>query len=151
LGYDLLLIGHVFVALVGFIALGVTGASARALRHSPQPWHSVQARRYFSPGRNLAEFALYLVPVFGIALGSTGDRDLAHYGYPWIGLGIWLVAIAVATGIVFPAERRVQQALAGEQRDLALLVQACRRCEGGAALTSLLFVAAMYVMIAQPI
>lgn len=106
-------------------------------------------RRYFKPGRNWAEWALFLVPVFGGTLVGLGGASIADHAWPWIGLGIWLAATGAATGGVFPAERRIQVHLAA-RTDVAAIRVAARRCEGWSAVTSVLFVVALVIMVWQP-
>lgn len=146
--YSLVVIAHVLAAVVGFGALGMTGAYARALRLAADPYASGELTRYFRPGRNLAARAILLVPVFGaVALASSGD---VHRLYPWLGIGIWVVATGVASGLVWPAEERLQRLVAAREEDLGGLRSLARRCENGAMVTSLCFVAAVVVMVAQP-
>lgn len=163
-GYDAVVIAHVLAAVVGFGALGATGAYAAALRRDPTA-AGASLRRYFRPGRNWAARAILLVPVLGATLLVLGHgRDVGRV-FPWIGLGLWTVAVSVASAVLWPAERAVQRLLAaatvavpagaaaggeGDGADLDELVAACARCERAAALTSVLFVVALVVMVAQP-
>jgi uncharacterized membrane protein len=147
--YDVVEVLHVASAVVAFGSLGATGRYAASLRRRGDPLSDESARRYFKPGRNWAEWALFLVPVFGGTLVGLAGLSVAEQAWPWIGLGIWLAATAAATGGVFPAERRIQGYLAKGTDVVALRVEA-KRCEGWSAVTSLLFVAALVVMIWQP-
>jgi hypothetical protein len=49
--------------------------------------------------------------LLGAALLATGDHVGAGEAWPWIGLGIWLVAAYLATSRVWPAEREIQRLL----------------------------------------
>ncbi len=172
--YDTVMAFHVLAAVVGFGALGSTGAYAAAARRARDPFASVSLRRYFGSGRNWAARAVLLVPLLGGALlGLGGGRDLAA-AWPWIGLAIWTVAVAVASAVLWPAEREIQRLLAfapggrpatatgpgpepeparepGAGRGARHAVSAAaRRAELASAATSLLFVAALVVMIWQP-
>jgi hypothetical protein len=91
-----------------------------------------------------------LVPLFGAALvvaegGSTSSRP-----FVWIGLGIWLASLALSAYVIWPAETEIQRLFPLGLDEHGALVGAARRLEVGAALTSLLFLAALVVMIAQP-
>ena len=146
--YASIVIAHVLVAVIGFGALGLTGAYARLARLSLDPFGSANLIRYFRPGRNLAARAIYLVPVFGaIALGFSHDT---HKLYPYLGIALWLVATGIATSMLWPAEATIQELFNGGAHDRATLVSVARRCERAAAMTSVLFIAALIVMIAQP-
>lgn len=164
--YSSVIVAHVLAAVVGFGALGATGSYAAGLRRclSSAPAPSPSTLRYFRPGRNWAARSILLVPVLGATLLVLGHgRDLGR-AYPWIGLGLWLSATAVASGVMWPAEREIQDLVAPPARTGAsggldaetdpgraeVLASACLRCERAAAVTSVLFVAALVVMIAQP-
>jgi uncharacterized membrane protein len=151
--YDVVIVFHVLAAVVGFGALGGTGAYAAALRRSADPFSDAALLRYFSPGRNWAGRAILLVPVLGATLLAMGHgRDLGH-AWPWIGLAIWTVATALASSIAWPAEREIQRRLAAGAPGAPVppgLLAAGRRAERAAAATSLLFVAALVVMSWQP-
>lgn len=147
--YDVVEVLHVASAVVAFGSLAATGRYAAALRQRADPCADPGARRYFKPGRNWAEWALFLVPVFGGTLVGLGGAAIADHAWPWIGLAIWLVAVGAATGGVFPAERILQERLAADG-DVATVRLAARRCERWSAVTSVLFVAALVVMVWQP-
>ncbi len=147
--YDVVEVLHVVSAVVAFGSLAATGRYASALRQRADPMSDDSARRYFKPGRNWAEWALFLVPVFGGTLVGLGGASIADHAWPWIGLGIWLAATGAATGGVFPAERRIQVHLAA-RTDVAAIRVAARRCEGWSAVTSVLFVVALVIMVWQP-
>ena len=69
--------------------------------------------RYYRPGVNWVGRVLFLVPVLGVALvamsgGQWGYSD----GWVTIGLGVWVVVALVAEGVLWPAERRLQEVVA---------------------------------------
>ena len=113
--YDLVLLAHVLAALVAMVALVVAGGFALALRGAlgrtgPLPPAVV---RYFRPGVNWVGRVLFLVPVLGVALiamsgGQWGYSD----GWVTIGLGAWVAVAFVAEGVLWPAERRLQEVVA---------------------------------------
>jgi hypothetical protein len=147
--YDVVEVLHVASAVVAFGSLAATGRYAASLRQRADPFADASARRYFKPGRNWAEWALFLVPVFGGALVAMGGAAIADHAWPWIGLAIWLVAVGAATGGVFPAERALQEQLAANAGGTVIRT-AATRCERWSAVTSVLFVAALVVMVWQP-
>ncbi len=152
-GYVAVLVAHALAAVVGFSALGATGAYAAALRREPRRAGEAAFRRYFEPGRNWAARAVLAVPVLGGALLVLGHGADVARAFPWIGLALWTVAAGVASGVLWPAERAVQRlvvAVAGDGGDLVALQAACARCERAAAVTSVVFVVALVVMVVQP-
>jgi len=147
--YVALLLAHVVAAVLGYGALGTTGAYARAARRSADPFSSATLAKFFGPGRPIASRLVLLVPILGGALVLASGRDAASAAYPWIGLVLWLTSAGIAYYLMWPAESTAQDLFANA-RDRADLRQACLRLEVGAALTSLIFLAALVVMIGQP-
>jgi hypothetical protein len=156
--YDLLLVAHVGVALVGFGAIAVAGLAASSARRSDDPANDLATQRFFKPGRDWPARAILLVPVLGLALLYGGDRSDAGSAWPWIGLVIWVAAVGIASGIGWPAERAAQETLeeltgapAADRAPLVAQFRAsCRRMELTTGAVSVCFVAAMAVMIFQP-
>jgi hypothetical protein len=100
---------------------------------------------------------LLLTPVLGAIALWTGDRSAVSQAWPWIGLGCWVLAAAIATAFCWPAERRIQTWLAdggdpGESASgqLAEFRDACRALQWGASAITVCFLAAVVVMIGQP-
>ena len=150
-GYDAVVMAHALAAVVGFGALGATGAYAAALGRDPGRAEDGPTRRFFRPGRNWASRAVLLVPVLGGILLALGHGEDVGRAFPWVGLGLWTVAVTIASAVLWPAEREIQRLLAdGSPPAPSRLRAACRRCERAAAATSLLFAVALVVMIAQP-
>ena len=152
--YSVIVIVHVLVAVIGFGALGLTGAYARLAHTSKEPFGSEALRRYFRPGYNRAARMIYLVPVTGaIARVVSGET---HKLYPYLGIGIWILAMGVATGMMWPNEVKIQRLVSegrqdgAERGDREALLIAAQRCERAAMITTLLAICAFAVMIAQP-
>ncbi|MGA3352433.1 MAG: DUF2269 family protein [Acidimicrobiales bacterium] len=146
---------HVLSAVIGFGAVGVTGTYAARARSARDPRSEPRLVRYFRPGTNWAERSLLLTPLLGALVLSVGDRSAGSQPWPWVGLGCWAVAAAIASGSCWPAERRIQAWLAEEgagyaRTDPAQFRQACRVVQWGASAISVCFLAAVVVMIAQP-
>ena len=154
--YDLVVGLHVLSAVVGFGAVSVSGAYASRARSVAEPHRDPGLKRYFHPGTNWAERALLLTPVLGAIVLWSGDRSAVSQVWPWIGLGCWVLAAAVATGRCWPAERKMQAWLAAVPGDeepappRAEFREACRAVQGGASVISLCFLVAVVVMIWQP-
>ena len=156
-GYDLVVVLHVLSAVVGFGAVGVTGTYAGRARSAAAPRDHPGLRRYFHPGPNWPERSLLVTPLLGAALLWGGDRSAVSQPWPWIGLGCWVLAAAVASGLCWPAERSIQTWLAKDAArdreaapELEQFRRSCRSLQWGASAVSVLFLAAVVVMIAQP-
>ncbi|MDA8265565.1 MAG: DUF2269 family protein [Actinomycetota bacterium] len=156
--YDILLVCHVVAGLVGFGAIAAGGLAASSARRSADPGSDEAVRRFFRQGPDWPARAIFLVPLLGLALLFGGDRSAAHHLWPWVGLGLWVTAVGVATAICWPAERDAQVALAdlqgASEESRALLVRgfrdACRKMEQAVTAISLCFLAAVAVMIVKP-
>ncbi len=161
-GYDLLLLGHVLAALVSLVAMVTAGGFAFSLRGSAASGAPAGDAlvRYYRPGVNWAGRVLFLVPVLGFALVglSHGDWTLAD-GWISAGLVLWIGVAVVAEGLLWPAERRLQEFVAqdtgapehaapgsGGKEPAAL----CTRVVVVSAALSAVFVAAAVVMVAKP-
>jgi hypothetical protein len=165
---------HIVAAVVGFGAVAMTGALALTAARDPS---SPAAARYFRPGPNWASYLVFLVPVCGAGLEASSGWGDVHFAWPWIALGIWLVAAATGSAH-WPAERRLQGLLAAgagagpnrvapetpqdtdATRNLPRdpeaagaagdLLAACRRTAWSSAVMTTCFVAALVVMVVQP-
>jgi uncharacterized membrane protein len=108
--------------------------------------------RYFQPGVNWAGRAIYGIPVFGFALLAMSDGTYA-LGDGWVlaGLVLFVAAALVCEARLWPAERRVQKAVAGSNGATAGSGLADIAVMSRAALVALaLLLAGTVVMVAQP-
>jgi hypothetical protein len=147
-----LLVGlHIVSAILGFGAVAATTVLAGVARSRGA---SPAVLRYFRPGRNYVAYLVLLVPVFGAGLeASSGWPDIGH-AWPYVALGIWVVAAGLGTAVHWPAERRIQalvvepapSAAAGPPAEL---VDACTRALWSGTLMTLAFFAALWVMLVQ--
>jgi hypothetical protein len=155
--FDVVLLLHVACVVVGLATTVTSAATAARLRkvlatETPFPDTLV---RYFRPGANWAGRTIYGIPVFGFALlaMSQGSYDL-HQAWVTAGLGIFVVVVLVAEGLLWPAERRLQASLVPLQgggmaaddtitRDMRLMANA-------AMVAIALLIAGTAIMLAQP-
>ena len=152
--YSLLLLFHVLFAVIGFGSVGVTGLQASRARRGPSAPGADAVRRYFQPGVNWAGRALYAVPVLGFALIAASNRAFgAGDTFVVAGLVLWLVAVAVAEYVLWPAERRIQVEMAhrwDEGDPVGGLDADCRRAVACAVTLGVIFVAATVLMVGKP-
>jgi hypothetical protein len=150
-GYSLLLIAHVASAFLGFGAMCLTGFEASRARRGPGASSAAAVRRYFTPGINWAARTLYLVPVFGFALlADSGGASSTSDTFVVVGLLMWLAAAAAAEMVIWPAERRIQQAVSRDWRPDEALRLDCTRVVVAAWMLAVVFVAAVVVMVGKP-
>jgi hypothetical protein len=149
-GFDLLLLGHVASAIVAFLSIVVSGVEAARLLGRSGAVVPASLVRYYAPGVNWVARAIYGVPIFGFALlaDSRGAFDLSD-GWVLAGLFVWVGVAAIGECALWPAERRVQQALRGPSDERCLRRQAVRICVVASGLAAALL-GATVVMVAQP-
>ena len=145
--YDLLVGLHALSVVVGFGAVGVSGYYAARARSAAEPQAQEGLKRYFQPrARTGAERSLFLTPVLGAIVLWAGDSSAVSQAWPWIGLGCWVLAVGIATGLCWPAERKIQMWLAdapvhgeGPVSGLVEFRDVCRALQWGASATSWCF------------
>jgi len=113
--FDIVLLLHVACVVVGLVTTGTAAATATRLRRllgSPVPLPET-LRRYFRPGINWAGRTVYGIPVFGFALLAMSQGAYA-LGQGWVlgGLAIFAAVALLGEGVLWPAEQRLQNALA---------------------------------------
>jgi uncharacterized membrane protein len=158
--FDVVLLLHVGCVVVGIATTVTAAATAGRLRRllgsaAPVP---DALRRYFRPGFNWAGRTIYGIPVFGFALlaMSHGVYTLTD-GWVLAGLVLFVALALVCEGVLWPAERRVQGALAVGATDGAAPVARPEPAEADAVVMArsahvalALLLAATVIMIAQP-
>src|SRR5580704_15232067 len=115
--FDIVLLFHVACVVVGLVTTATAAATATRLRRllgSPLPLPE-PLRRYFRPGVNWAGRTVYGIPVFGFALIAMSQGAYA-LGDGWVlgGLAIFAALVLVGEGVLWPAEQRLQVALAAD-------------------------------------
>ena len=156
-GFDLLLLAHVASVIVAAGAVVASGVQAWRLRAlAPGVPVPENLQRYYAEGVNWAGRSLYAVPLFGVTLiaVSGGYYSLSDL-WVGIGLGLWFAAALAAEGLLWPAERALQAAVARGVDSLGPddAAEAKRRCDAVAATAGALVVVLLGVsvlMVAQP-
>jgi uncharacterized membrane protein len=154
--YDVVLLLHVACVVVGVVTIATAAATARRLDRLarsaaplPEP-----VRRYFRPGVNWAGRTIYGIPVFGfVLLGMSHGAYAVTDGWVLSGLVLFVVVALLAEGVLWPAERRLQQIVsaAGTPAALSRSVTAdAARMERAASGALVLLIGATVLMIAQP-
>ena len=156
--FDIVLLLHVACVVVGVVTTATAAATATRLRRllgTPVPLPDT-LRRYFRSGVNWAGRTVYGIPIFGFALVAMSQGAYA-LGQGWVlgGLALFAGVALVGEGVLWPAEQRLQVALApetgdaGDPADSALERDATLMAR--AAVTGLvLLIAGTVLMVAQP-
>ena len=166
--FDVVLLLHVACVVVGIVTVATAAAAARRLGRvaartaAPLP---EALRRYFRPGVNWAGRTVYGIPVFGFALLAMSQGAYAVTdGWVLSGLVIFLALALLCECALWPAERRLQHAVAaaatpatGPQAALpppalaeGTVTSDAARMERTASIVLVLLVVATVLMIAQP-
>jgi hypothetical protein len=147
--YDVVLLGHVLTAVVGFGAVAVAGIYALLLRRPGAP--SVSVLRYYQPGVNWAGRITFLVPVLGVALVAMSHGQWSYNDH-WVlgGLALWAVAALAGEMVVWPAERRLQRLVSEASPDNAGQRSLMRQVVASSAAMMVVFVVAVVIMVAKP-
>lgn len=113
IAYDLVLVAHVLSAVVAVGAVLATGAYASVAGRPGALGGQGAVRRYFRPGTNWLSRVLYAVPILGVVLVVLG-HGTGRLGELWLWLStlLWVLAAALAQGVLWPAERTLQALLA---------------------------------------
>ena len=153
--FDVVLLLHVGCVVVGFVTTGAAAATATRLRRllgSPLPLPE-SLRRYFRPGINWVGRTMYGIPVFGFALIAMSQGAYA-LGQGWVlgGVAIFAALVLVGEGVLWPAEQRLQAALAadGADRSAASLQREATTMSRAAVVALVLLFAGTVLMLSQP-
>jgi len=147
--YDVVLLGHVLAAVVGFGAVAVAGVYALLLRRPGPP--SVSVLRYYRPGVNWAARITFLVPVLGVALVGMSHGSWSYNDH-WVigGLALWAVAASAGEMVVWPAERRLQHLVSEDSPDTASRRSLGWQVAASSGVLMVVFVVALVIMVAKP-
>lgn len=111
-GYKIVVILHILTVVVGIGAVmlnGLYGAQAKA-RKGPEGLAIAEANFKVSM---IAEYFIYAIPVFGIALvfmSKTDGVQVYDWDQTWIWLSIllYIVALGISHGVVIPTAKKMQ-------------------------------------------
>ena len=105
--YDLLLLLHILVAIVGFGTVFLNGIYGAQAKSHPGPEGLAIARANFLVSR-IAEYFIYAVVITGVLLVLISD-DAWEWGDTWIWLALLLyfVGIGISHGVLQPSVKRM--------------------------------------------
>ncbi len=155
--FDVVLLAHAACAVAGLVTSATATATAGRLerqlvRTAPLP---DALRRYFRPGLNWAGRTLYGIPAFGFALLAM-SRGAYALGDGWVlaGLTLFVGVVLLAEGVLWPAEQRLQEAVAagvgGEFADAGAVRRDARSMARAGGAVLVLLVVGTVLMVAQP-
>ena len=151
--FDLLLLLHVGVVMVGAVVMATLWSAARSLTscQASTPWPE-GATRFFRPGPQLAGRSIYLVPLTGATLVGV-SRGAFHFGdtYIWMSLVLWVIAAGAAEHLVFSSAAELARVIhAGPVPADSSWKELITRARLGVDLVAGALVVATILMVAQP-
>ena len=153
--FDIVLLLHVGCVVVGLVTTATAAATATRLRRlleSPLPLPD-PLRRYFRPGANWAGRTIYGIPIFGFALLAMSHGAYAlEQGWVLGGLVVFAGVARGGEGVLWPAERRLQAAVASNESTprQELMDEDATSMSRAAVAALVLLVAGIVLMVAQP-
>ncbi len=114
--YKFLFVLHILSVIVGIGAVVLNGlyAAQTAKRKGPEGRAVSEANYWVS---SIAEYVIYTIPIWGILLVLTSD-DAWEFSQFWIwgALLLFLIALGISHGVMFPSHKRVNELLAELER-----------------------------------
>jgi len=163
--YKLLLVAHIFCAIVGFGSTylnAIYGAEIRK-RRGPEGYAVYQANFRVS---EIGQLFIYGVFVFGLGLAFYArDKGALTFGTTWVWLAIvlYLVGISVSHGVLVPSVRRMGKLMkemidagpppagaAGPPPQAAQMAALGQRVAASGAFLNVLIVAVLVLMVWRP-
>jgi uncharacterized membrane protein len=110
--YKLVLFLHLFCVTIGFGAVFTNKFYAMQGKKRPGPGGLAIAEANFEVSQ-LAEKAIYLVPIFGLALVGMSDSawELSQT-WVWLALVLYVVGVGVSHAVMIPSARQMNAVLA---------------------------------------
>jgi uncharacterized membrane protein len=106
--YDVVLVAHIFCAIVGFGAVYLNALYGKEVQKRPGP----EGIAVFDANHRVSKVGEYFIyAVFVLGLGLVGLSDpVWKFSQTWVWLSIvlYLVAIGISHGVLFPALKRMR-------------------------------------------
>ncbi|MDQ1403058.1 MAG: hypothetical protein QOG03_1374 [Actinomycetota bacterium] len=110
--YNTILMVHILAAIVGFGAVFLNGVyAAQIKKHGGSEGLAIAEANHAVT--KIGEYVIWTVPVWGILLILTSDK-VWKFSQMWVGaaLGIYIVAVGVATGVLIPLTKKMREKMA---------------------------------------
>lgn len=148
-GYNLLLLLHLATVVVGFGAVSLNGVYNRKAMRAGSSSSAISTANFEVSA--LAEYAIYLVPVFGIlVLLASGKTYQFSDGWVSASFLLYLIGLGVHHAVVRPGHRKLNAALASGRTDSPEVTGLNQRLAVGAAVLNLLLVVILVLMVWKP-
>src|SRR3954447_19207667 len=106
--YKFFLVCHILVAIVGLGAVMLNGLYGAQAKKRPGPNGRAVAEANFAV-TGVAEYVIYLIPIFGILLVLTSDKVWKFsQTWVWLALLLYVIALGIAHGVLIPTSKKMQ-------------------------------------------
>ncbi|MEY2569956.1 MAG: hypothetical protein QOE63_306 [Acidimicrobiaceae bacterium] len=110
--YKVVLLLHLFCVTIGFGAVFTNKFYALQGQKRPGPGGLAIAEANYAVSK-LAEKAIYLVPIFGLALVGMSDSAWEFsQTWVWLSLVLYVVGVGVSHSVMFPSAKKMNELLA---------------------------------------
>ena len=148
--YKFLLVLHILSAIVGLGAVMLNGLYAAQTQKRPGPAGRAvfESNVYVS---QIAEYVIYAIPVFGIALIYTSDKAWKFsQTWVWLSLVLWFALVGLLHGVHRPNVRQLDALVGSGSGDVAEMERRGRLASTMGAVLSLIVVATLVLMVFKP-
>lgn len=148
-GYEIVKTLHVLTAIIGFGTLALQGVAARAALDNKGPAGGLVARTSTKIS-SIAEVAILLVPVFGIALVFMSG-DVYRFEQPWLSASfvLYLIGLGLGLGVIRPAAKRFDAAV-GDPAQAEEAERLGKTLAIVSGIANLLWVVVLFLMVLKP-
>ena len=158
--FKLLMVLHILSAIVGIGGVVLNGLyAAQAQKRQGPTGRAVSEANYAVT--QVAEYIIYLVPVFGILLVLASDKGVSFGDtFVWLSLVLFAIAIGISHSVLIPSHRKINSLLlemeqgpspvGGPPPQVAQIQTLGQRQGGAGAVMDILLVAILSLMIWQP-
>jgi uncharacterized membrane protein len=114
--YKIVFAVHILAAIIGFGGVALNGIYARVALDNQGPTGGAIAGAIMKAS-DIASYAIYSVPVWGIFLVILSDKVYA-FSQPWVSASftLYIVVVALVLAVIRPAGRKFGEAVADPQR-----------------------------------
>jgi hypothetical protein len=110
--YKVLLVLHILSAIAGIGTVMLNGLYAAQSQKRPGPPGRAVSEANFAVSA-IAEYGIYLIPVFGILLVLVSDESWQFdQTWIWMALALFAIALGISHGIMIPGHKKINALLA---------------------------------------
>ena len=158
--YKFLLVLHILSAIVGIGAVMLNGLYAAQVQKYQGPSGRAISEANFAVSA-IAEYIIYLVPVFGIFLVLASDEAIEFsQTWIWLSLLLFVIALGISHAVMIPGHKQINALMAeieqapppggGPPTQVAQIQELGKRQAAGGATLNVIVVIILFLMIWKP-